>query len=469
MNKYYLTFEENDIPKYIQISKHIKKLIDDSKIEDGEKLMTIRTLSQMLKVNNITVVNAYKKLQSEGYAELKIGSGTYAKRKESNKPFSKVYSDFLKKNSSEKLKEFIDFTGESGGTNFLPVSTFKDIINEVLDRDGSDALVFQEQLGYSNLREEISRSFWKGEIDKENVLITSGAQQGIDVIAKALLNVNDNIIVEKPTYSGALSVFKWRRLNIFEADMLSDGIDLEQFEVILKKRRIKCFYTMSYFQNPTTSTYSLEKKIKILSLAEKYDFYVIEDDYLSELIYDNKIEYKNFKSLDFNDRVIYIKSFSKIFLPGIRMGYLISPVGQSENIQNAKINTDISTSSLMQRVLELYIRKGFWNDHINNLNNIYKERYYYMKNKLESDFQSKLFFHAPGGGLNFYVRINDEIKVNSIDIYLKGIKSNMLITPGVLFYKHQNDGSKYFRLSFSQTDKKNIDEGLKIIYNILDN
>ncbi len=420
-------------------------------------------------MNNITVVNAYKRLQNEGYAELKIGSGTYAKRKELNKPFSKVYSDFLKKTPGEKLKEFIDFTGESGGTNFLPVSTFKDVINEVLDRDGSDALVFQEQLGYANLREEINRSFWDEKLDKENILITSGAQQGIDIIAKALLNVNDNIALEKPTYSGALSVFKWRRLNIFEVDMLSDGIDLEKFEGILKKNRIKCFYTMSYFQNPTTSTYSMEKKLKILSLAEKYDFYIIEDDYLSELIYDKSIEYRNFKSLDVHDRVIYIKSFSKIFSPGIRMGYLISPVGQSESIQNAKINTDISTSSLMQRVLEIYIRKGYWNEHIKNLNDIYRERYYYMKEKLEKDFKDKLFFRPPGGGLNFYVRISDQIDLNSIDLYLRGIKNKILITPGVLFYKHPGDGNKYFKLSFSQTDKKNIDDGLQVIYNILNN
>jgi len=137
--------------------------------------------------------------------------------------------------------------------------------------------------------------------------------------------------------------------------MLEDGIDVTRFEKILKKNRIKCFYAMSYFQNPTGATYSLEKKLRILELAELYDFYIVEDDYLSELIYDNKL-YKSFKSLDINDRVIYIKSFSKIFLPGIRLGYMISPEKHKEYIQNSKINTDISTSSLMQRALDLHIK-----------------------------------------------------------------------------------------------------------------
>ncbi len=134
---------------------------------------------------------------------------------------------------------------------------------------------------------------------------------------------------------------------------------------------------MSYFQNPTGATYSLEKKLRILELAELYDFYIVEDDYLSELIYDNK-QYKSFKSLDINDRVIYIKSFSKIFLPGIRLGYMISPEKYKEHIQNSKINTDISTSSLMQRALDLYINKDLWKEHISYLNMAYKEKYDFM-------------------------------------------------------------------------------------------
>ena len=142
----------------------------------------------------------------------------------------------------------------------------------------------------------------------------SGAQQGIDIASKAILNINDNVIVEKPTYAGALSVFKFRRANVFEIPIDEDGINIKKFEEILKKNKIKCFYTMSYFQNPTGISYSREKKIKILELANKYDFYIIEDDYLSELIFDENIKHEPFRVLDNNDRVIYIKSFSKILM-----------------------------------------------------------------------------------------------------------------------------------------------------------
>ncbi|MCT8977187.1 PLP-dependent aminotransferase family protein [Clostridium sp. CX1] len=468
MDKYYVDFKEGEIPKYITIAKHIKKLIDGNKLEDGEKLPSIRSLAILLEVNNVTIVNAYKKLQGDGYAFQKMGSGTYAKRKDINKSFKKEYSEVLKKIAGERLKEYIDFTGETPFSNFFPVASFKDVLNEVLDRDGAEALVYQEALGYEGLRKSISEVFWQDRVHSDDILIVSGAQQGIDIISKALINNNDTVVVEKPTYSGALSVFKWRRADILELPIEKDGVDVEKFEKLLKKNKIKCFYTMSYFQNPTGMTYSIEKKEKILRLAEIYDFYIIEDDYLSELIYDESIEYKSFKSLDKNDRVIYIKSFSKIFLPGIRIGYLIAPLKFKESIQNSKVNTDISTSSLMQRALDLYIKEGRWKEYINNLKLVYKERYILMGKYLRKYLGDKVSFISPGGGLHFYLKINNSNEVDSIELFRKAKEKKVLITPGTLFYKVPSDGREYFRIGFSQADENSMEKGVKIIGNILE-
>ena len=468
MNKYVFPLKYNDIPKYIQIADRIKKLMDNNEIEDGEKLPSIRKLSLELNVNCITIVNAYKKLQNEGYAVQKIGSGTYAKRKDFKKNFKREYSEEIKKINGEKLKEYIDFSGEAACSDIFEVETFKNVLNEVLERDGIDALIYQEALGYEGLRESIDKYFWNGDVGACNILIISGAQQGIDVVAKALINVNDNVIIEKPTYSGALAVFKWRRANIFEVPVEYDGIDLEKFEKIVKKNKIKCFYTMSYFQNPTGISYCHDKKEALLKLAEKYDFYIIEDDYLSELIYDDKIKYESFKSLDRNDRVIYIKSFSKIFLPGIRIGYMICPLKFKESIQNSKVNTDISTSSLMQRALELYIRKGYWKEHIDKLNRTYKGRYYYIDSCMKNLFNDKASFKSPGGGLNFYLKIDDGILLNSMQLFNECKSSKILITPGVLFYKNASDGDKFFRLGFSQTEDDKIYKGIFAISKILE-
>jgi len=465
MHKYEIEFR-SESPKYIEISKNIKKMIDENNVDDGEKLPSIRKLAKILMVNEVTIVSAYKKLEAEGYAYQKMGSGTYAKKRDTNIKFKKEYSNTLKKISGEDLKMYVDFTGEITSSEFFPVTMFKDVLNEVLDRDGAEAFAYKESLGYEGLRNSISSFFWDNKVNTEDILILSGAQQGIDIVSKSIINVHDNVVVEKPTYGGALTVFKWRRANIFEVDILEDGIDLLRFEEILKKSKIKCFYAMSYFQNPTGATYSLEKKIKILELAELYDFYIVEDDYLSELIYDQK-KYNSFKSLDINDRVIYIKSFSKIFLPGIRLGYMISPDKYKEYIQNSKINTDISTSSLMQRALDLYINKDLWKEHINYLNIAYKEKYDFMIICIEKYLGTKVSYFTPGGGINFYFKIADNLKIYSMDLFYRCKSRKVLITPGVLFYKNAQQGNNYFRLSFSEIRKPEIEEGIKIIADIL--
>ncbi|KYH35086.1 2-aminoadipate transaminase [Clostridium tepidiprofundi DSM 19306] len=465
MDKYYIDFDF-ERPLYIQISKHIKCLIEKNDIKEGEKLPSIRKLSSFLDVNKDTIIKAYNKLQTEGFAVQKIGSGTYAKKRDINLKFKNEYSKMFKNLSPDLLKDYIDFTGETACSTYFPVKIFKKVLNEVLDKYGAEAFVYKEGLGFEGLRKSISYCFWDEKLDKDDILIVSGAQQGIDIASKALINVNDNIIVERPTYIGALSVFRWRRANIFEVEIKNDGIDINALEEILKKNRIKCFYTMSYFQNPTGFSYSLEKKIKILELAQKYDFYIIEDDYLSELIYDDKIEYCSFKSLDTNDRVIYIKSFSKIFLPGIRLGYLVSPKKFKENMQKSKINTDISTSSLMQRALDLYINKGLWDEHVNFLNKIYYDKYTYMIKMINHNIKDYVEFYEPGGGFNIYFKIlNDDF--DSVKLFYECRRRKVLITPGVLFYKNSSDGNKFFRLGFSQLDDNKIEEGIKIIADIL--
>lgn len=467
MEKYFLRFVENETPKYIQIVKQLKKLIDSNMVDDGEKLPPIRKFAKFLGVNTVTIINAYDKLEAEGYAMQKMGSGTFAKKKDMNKNFKRQYSETFKKISADELKNYIDFTGETACSEYFPVTTFKKVLDEVLDRDGAEALMYQESLGFRGLRESINKCFWNGGKKEENILIISGAQQGIDIISKVLINVYDNVIIEKPTYSGAISVFKSRRANIFEAEMQEDGVNIEQFEAILKKNNIKCFYAMSYFQNPTGMTYSMEKKLKILELASTYDFYIIEDDYLSELIYNPDIKYASFKSLDKDDRVIYIKSFSKIFLPGIRIGYAIIPQKFSEQAQNSKINTDISTSSLMQRALDLYMRRGYWKEYINYLNSEYSKKYISMIELIETILRNKVEFKKPGGGLSVYLKISDDLNLNSTELFYKCKAQKVLITPGTLFYKNAEDGSKYFRIGFSNASIEQMKTGFGIIENIL--
>ncbi|AIY78912.1 PLP-dependent aminotransferase family protein [Clostridium botulinum] len=456
-----IKFEE-EIPKYVQISNFTKSLIEKKVIKDKEKLPTIRELAKALEVNSVTIVSAYNKLKAEGYAYQKVGSGTYAKVKEFPNIFRREYSNTLKKLRIDELHNIVDFTGETNTEVLFPIEDLKKIIDKVLDRDGANALISNNSYGYRNLISTINNVFWDNQLNEEDILIVSGAQQGIDIVSKGILNINDNVVVEKPTYGGALSVFKWKKANIFEVPIKEDGIDLDKFEKILQKNNIRCFYTMSYFQNPTGVSYSLEKKKRILKLAEIYDFYIMEDDYLSELIYEKSIEYIPFKWLDRNERVIYIKSFSKIFLPGIRLGYLVAPEIFRESLQNSKFNTDITTSSLMQRALDLYIYESKWKENIKVLNIEYSKRYNIMQKILDNDFGELVSYIDPRGGLNFYLTLKDS-KINSKELFLRLRKKGVYITPGIMFFTSHNDGKNTFRIGFYQTDEDKILKGLNIL------
>lgn len=464
-DKFNVIFKEES-HKYIDISEHIKLLIENGAIEDGEKMPAIRSLSEFLGVNKDTVILAYKKLNQEGYLTQSQGSGSYARKRESIKNFRNEYSEIFQNISVNASKEFIDLTSEITSAKFFEIDKLKEIFNEVLTRDGILALSYNDPLGYKNLREIINNEFWNGENSLSNMLIISGAQQGIDIVSKALINTNDYVVVEKPTYSGALAVFKLRKANVFEIKIEDDGIDVKALERILKKYKIKFLYTMSYFQNPTGISCSLEKKLKVLELARKYDFYILEDDYLSELRYDNCIDHVTYRELD-KERVIYVKSFSKIFLPGVRVGYLIAPDKFTDILEHSKISSDISTSSLMQRALEMYISKGYWKKHINLLKSEYSKRYNFVINLINERLGEYVDYIEPKGGLNIFLNIKKEIEIDSKELFYKLIEKKTVITPGIMYYHNPREGNKSFKLGFSETDYYKIEQGIRNIEEIL--
>ncbi|MGL5634425.1 MAG: PLP-dependent aminotransferase family protein [Sarcina sp.] len=464
--KYNVEFKEES-HKYIDIAQHIKKLIDSYKIKDGEKLPTIRGLSDFLNVNKDTIVSAYRMLSGEGYLYQSQGSGSYAKKRESIKNFKKEYNEIFHSISGGKKNEYIDLTSEITSAKFFDVDKLKEIFDEVLTRDGVLALSYNDSQGYRDLRKVINDEFWNGENSINNMLITSGAQQGIDIVSKALINVNDFVVVEKPTYSGALAVFRLRKANIFEVNMQSDGIDVDALEKILKKYKIKCLYTMSYFQNPTGISCSIEKKKRVIELAKKYNFYILEDDYLSELRYDKENKHIPYRALDKN-RVIYVKSFSKIFLPGVRVGYLIAPEQFEEILEHSKASSDISTSSLMQRALELYIKKGYWKKHIETLNIEYDKRYKYVISLIKEHLSEYVDFIEPKGGLNLFLNIKNNVNIDGKELFYKLIKKKTIITPGIIYYHNPMQGRKSFKIGFSEIDYNKIEQGIINIRNVLD-
>ncbi|WP_072723244.1 MocR-like pyridoxine biosynthesis transcription factor PdxR [Tepidibacter thalassicus] len=456
MEKYKFSLDKKDIPKYLQIYIKIKEMIQNGELEKNEKLPPIRKLANILSVNNNTIVKSYELLENEGFIYKIVGSGSYISE-------IKKYREEVSINLNE---EIISFDIGNPSLEIFPVEDFKKAINMAVEKEGPSLFDYDEGLGYFNLREAICDYLRSFDIysNPQKIQIISGAQQGIDIICKTLINYGDVIFCEEPTYNGALEVFKTKGAKVIQIPLLKDGIDLGILKLKLEKIRPKLIYVMPNFQNPTGISYSKEKKQKLINLAKEYDFYILEDDFLSDFkFYSN--DNKTLKSYDNCERVIYIKSFSKILMPGLRIGFMDIPKGILNKVIWAKYSSDISTSSLVQKSLYYYMRHFNLKIHLKNLEQTYRIRFDKMKELIEDKFEGKLDFSIPSGGINFFLALPKGY--SSIDFRNYLLDYGVSILPGSYFFDNPIE-DRFFRLNIASTNIEKIEKGIDIINDKLD-
>ncbi|TZE83599.1 PLP-dependent aminotransferase family protein [Calorimonas adulescens] len=457
--------KKREEPLYMQIYIQIKDMVEKGIIKEGTKLPTIRRLSKLLGVNTVTVVNAYHMLEKKGIAYSIVGSGTYIGAVNYKFDLSgDVEPEIVDSISRPIGSRYINFASSNPSHELFPVREFKEIFAEVLDRDGGMAFTYQESMGYRPLRESLSRLLAKDGIstDPRKILIISGAQQGLDIISKVLVGQGDNILVERPTYTGAIAVFKSRNANIIDIPVTNEGIDIKRLEEILRKHNIKLFYLMPMFQNPTGVRYSDEIKSRIMKLSREYGFFIVEDDFVSDIYYDSRPT----PIWDYShaDNVIFIKSFSKVFMPGLRLAFMVLPDMLLESIQAAKYSSDIATSGFFQRSLQLFLDKGLWDKHTEMLRHVYKARRDFMAECLNNIKNTGITFKIPDGGLNFWLTL--PISLNDREIYEAALKEKVIVAPGSFFYLN-NPEHNHLRLGFASTNEDEIEGGINIIRDIL--
>ncbi len=461
--------KSSEKPIYIQLYEQLKKLIIEGVLGEDCKLPTIRSFAEHLGVNNVTVVNAYKLLEDNKLVYKKVGSGTFVMplKEEINLGSDAItVSDEMEFDlDSEEYGDTINLSTASPDPKLFPVKDFRRVLNEVLERDGGSAFMYHESMGYKPLRESIAKysSLYGIGATASDIHIISGAQQGIDIISRVLLSNGDYVFVESPTYNGAVAVFKSRGARIVEIPLLADGPDMKELEKMLKLIKPKFIYVMPNFQNPTGCTYSDRKRKYLLLLCRKYDVMVVEDDYMSDLSYLDK-GVRPLKGLDHEDRVVYIKSFSKIFMPGLRVGYLIIPASIKEKVMSIKHITDISTSGLMQRVLDLYFRSGIWSKHLEYMKREYSVRYFEAVRAVKKYLRGASFTQ-PYGGLNLWITLPE--LVSSSELFERCKERKVLFTPGTVFIKTE-EGEKHIRISFAGAGPEKITEGISIIGQVME-
>ncbi|MGM0501191.1 MAG: PLP-dependent aminotransferase family protein [Bacillota bacterium] len=455
---------------YQQLYSQLKNLILTGDLEVDSKLPSIRKLAQQLGVNNVTVVNAYDLLAEEDLVYKKVGSGTFVAPVNTSGPKQKESSldqqTYIDEDSKfVKQEQTINFATGAPTPDLFPIAPFKRLTNKVLERDRGYAFGYQKSQGYYPLREMIVdyAAQYGIKTTAGQVQIVSGAQQGIDVLAKTFLDYGDTVFVERPTYPGAISVFKSRRANIVEIPIDSEGIDITILEQKLENYQPSFLYLMPNFQNPTGYSYSKERKKAILQLAEKHDLKIIEDDCLNDLNYEQDTS-STLKAQDSTNRVIYLKSFSKIFMPGLRLAFLLVPESDYEDILMSKYLSDIFTDGLVQRVLELYFKEEVWEQQIKKLRQTYQQRYQKMLSALQQYLPQQISYEQPQGGLNFWLTLPNNI--NDQQLQKLSLEQGVNLAPGRVFYVSNPPRNK-IRLSIAAVEEEEIGTGIKIISEVV--
>ncbi|MCC3649015.1 MAG: PLP-dependent aminotransferase family protein [Bacillota bacterium] len=362
--------------------------------------------------------------------------------------------------------EVISFAGGLPAPELFPVEALKEVCNAVLNEEGAAALQYSTTEGYIPLREAICQRMKSAGIDSsiENVLITSGSQQAIDLTGRLFINEGDTIICESPTYLAAINVFKSYNAKFVEVAMDDDGMVMEELEQMLRDHPdAKFIYTIPDFQNPTGRTLKLERRKRMIELANQYDVLILEDNPYGAVRFAGE-ELPPVKHFDTEGRVIYLSTFSKIFTPGLRLGWICADETFIDKYVAFKQTADLHTDSFAQRITAKYMELYDIEEHINKIKAVYKERCTAMLSCIEEFFPNHLSYSKPEGGLFIWVELPEGI--DSAHIFTECLKNNVACVPGAPFFPNGTQKNT-LRLNYSNMSKERIIEGMKRMGEVL--
>lgn len=369
--------------------------------------------------------------------------------------------------------EVISFAGGLPAPELFPLERFQAACQAVLsDRQrGQAALQYSTTEGYPPLREMIARHISRYGIlaSPENVLITAGSQQALDLIGKLLINRGDRVLVEAPTYLGALQAF-----NVFGPDYVSlpiddDGIKTGELDGVLKTG-IKFMYLLPNFQNPGGVTMSLKRRQRVVALSEEYGVPIVEDDPYGQLRYEGEhlptllaLDRDNLRRDNGYDlgNVIYLSTFSKTLTPGLRLGWIVAPKEVIAKLVQLKQGADLHTSTFTQMVAYEVARGGFLDEHVHALREIYRARRDVMLAALDESFPptTGVSWTRPAGGLFLWLRLPEGLSAKAL--LEVAVKANVAFVPGDAFFAEPDAGTHYCRLNFSNAAPDQIQVGIR--------
>jgi len=391
-------------------------------------------------------------------------------------PWEYRYAHRMQKMGSSVIRELlklteqpdiISFAGGLPAPDVFPVAEFRAACNYVLEHFGPQALQYSTTEGYKPLREMIARhtARYAVEITADNILITSGSQQALDFIGRLFINRGDYIVVESPTYVGALQAWNSYGAQYIPVRADEDGMIVDELEAALRIGP-KFIYILPNFQNPSGSTLSLERRQKLVELADKYGVPIVEDDPYGQLRYEGDhipsvvsldSEYRGPNGSHYSGNVIYLSTFSKLLAPGLRLAWVIAPPEVIRKLVMTKQAADLHTSSFNQYVAYEVAKGGFLDEHVKLIRATYKERRDVMFEMMEEVFPAGVSWSKPKGGMFLWGVLPKGM--DAADVLKRALERKVAFVPGAAFHP-RGGGDNTMRINFSYSSPEVIREGV---------
>lgn len=357
--------------------------------------------------------------------------------------------------------DVISFGGGLPAPESFPLDLIRELMDLVLSRHGSRAFQYDQTEGFAPLREALA-AYGRGKgVDAgvEDFLISSGSQGFLDSFAKIFISPGDLVAVEAPTYLGALQAFNVYRPRYVRLEADQDGLIPESLEEVLGTGKIKFVYLVPTFQNPTGRTLPLGRRQRVAEIIQAHDVLVIEDDPYSELRYRGE-PLPPLQSLA-PEHVIYVSTFSKIFAPGLRIGFFAAPREIRRWLVLAKQGVDLHTSTLTQALAAEYLAGGYLERHLPRIIQLYRPRQEAMLQALESEFPSGFQWNQPEGGM--FIWAEGPPGLDSEAVYPRAVEKGVAFVPGKFFFAEPGVGSATMRLNFTNSSEPDIRRGVHIL------
>lgn len=473
----------NGTPLYQQICQGLREAILSGELAEGTRLPTERAFAHELGVNRTTVMNAYNELASEGLIEGHVGRGTIVRRsytRDIEEPFDNDFPSWLfglaegedallgpdarvlsELASMGERKEIISLAAGTPAPDLLPSELLNSIFADGLVDARQTALGYCPVEGLQSLRRGIAARMRKRgiAIDLQHVLILSGSTQGIGLVSRFLLNSGDEVVVEVPTYLGAIHTFRALGAKVIGVPMDNEGMRVDLLESILARRHPRFIYTSPTFHNPTGVVMSQERRRRLLLLAKRYQIPILEDDAYSEIYFEGK-EPQPLKAMDKHEQVLYLSTYSKVLAPGLRVAWLVAPPAMIERLSLHKQVFDLNTNALGQWAVSEILQRNMMDDHLTMIRQQYQRKRDLMLQAVAAHWPGGTRINRPAGGFHLWCRLPSDMRARTL--LREAAPEQVAFVIGEPFHV-DGGGHQHIRLSFASPEEVHIEEGIRRI------